>query len=352
MNRTTAPLRQTSFTLEQTAQTILDIQLPSGEIPWHIGGKTDPWDHIEAAMGLCVAGYVPEARKAYLWLAENQLADGSWYAAYRNGVPEDLTREANHAAYISVGLLQYLLITHDMGFVKKLWPTLRSALDFVVGLQAPGGEIHWAISPEDRVDPMALLTGSCSIYQSLKCGLFIAHRLGYALSRWEKALQQLETAIRTKPHHFNMTKSRFSMDWFYPILCGALTGYDAQQRIHRHWKKFVVEGQGVKCVSDQPWVTIAESAEFCLALHAMGNHRLSEIVFSWIVEKRDDDGGYWCGYTYPDMTIWPEERMSWTNGVVLMAADAVYGLTTAARLFDHGWWNDRLPCEKTIAPMH
>ena len=39
------------------------------------------------------------------------------------------------------------------------------------------------------------------------------------------------------------------------------------------------------------------------------------------------------------MTIWPEEKISWTNGVVLMAADALYELTPASRLFDHRAWD-------------
>ena len=42
--------------LEQTADWIAAQQLPSGEILWFVGGKTDPWDHVHAAMGLAVAG--------------------------------------------------------------------------------------------------------------------------------------------------------------------------------------------------------------------------------------------------------------------------------------------------------
>ena len=57
-----------------------------------------------------------------------------------------------------------------------------------------------------------------------------------------------------------MTKARYSMDWFYPVLCGAWDGPAAWRRIDRYWKKFVVEGRGVRCVSDQPWVTLAETS--------------------------------------------------------------------------------------------
>ena len=68
---------------------IARTQRKTGEIPWHEGGKTDPWDMVEAAMGLTVAGYFREARRAFEWLARTQIEDGSWYAAYRDGNPED-----------------------------------------------------------------------------------------------------------------------------------------------------------------------------------------------------------------------------------------------------------------------
>ena len=128
------------------------------------------------------------------------------------------------------------------------------------------------------------------------------------------------------------------MDWFFPVLAGVVTGEAALGRIEKLWKKFVVEAQGVRCVSDQPWVTIAETSELCIALSAMGKLELSQIVFSWILDKRYEDGSFWCGYTYPDMVIWPGEKIAWTNGVVLLAADALYGLTPGGRLFDHDYW--------------
>ena len=135
-----------------------------------------------------------------------------------------------------------------------------------------------------------------------------------------------------------MTKSRFSMDWFYPILTGALTDGEAQRRIEKYWDRFVVKGHGVRCVSDQPWVTIAETSELVMALAAMGNTGLAHIVFSWIQDRRFEDGSYWAGYTYPDMVIWPEDKITWTNAGVLMVLDTLYGLTPAGRLFSHNYW--------------
>jgi hypothetical protein len=320
------------------ADLIVEIQRDNGEIPWSIGDKTDPWDHVEAAMGLSIAGYFDRARMAFEWLRREQLQDGSWYAAYRNSQPQDRTRDANMSAYIAVGIYHYYLTSGDLAFVERMWPTVARAIEFAISLQAPGGEIYWAKNTKGQVDRMALLTGSSSVFMSLKCALALARLLGCPKPDWESALKRLGAAITTKPHHFNMTKSRFSMDWFYPILCGAIRGDAAHRRIEKTWKKFVVDGMGVRCVSDQPWITIAETSELIITLAAMGNHTLARILFNWIGDHVFDDASFWCGFTFPDMILWPEEKISWTNAVVLLAADSLYDLTPAGRLFSHRFW--------------
>jgi len=337
---------QVQLDLGAVADLIVGVQRKSGEIPWHSGGKTDPWDHVEAAMGLTVGGYFNEARKAYRWLAGRQLSDGSWYAAYRNGIPEDTTRDTNFCAYIAVGLYHYYLSTGDTDFLARMWPTVRSAIDFTLRLQAPGGAVYWAVSPAGDIDKMALLTGSSAIYMSLKCALAIAAviqrtHLSFGKSGtlgWHPALEKLARAIRHRPHHFNMTKSRFAMDWFYPILSGALTGEAAHRRINRFWKKFVIKNEGVRCVSDKPWITVAETAELVLALEALGSRAQARVVFDWICDRRFSDGTYWCGFNVPELEIWPKESMTWTNAVMLLAADSLYDLTPAGRLFRHRFW--------------
>ena len=324
--------------IDAIARLIAETQLESGEIPWCEGQKTDPWDHVEAAMGLSIGGYFSEARRALEWFARAQLADGSHYSAYLQGIPKDRTRETNLSTYIAVGVYHYYLITEDIGILAEMWPSISAAIDFALNLQTPEGEIYWAISPERSVDPMALLTGCSSIFMSIKCALAIAGILGHRKPLWKKALAKLEYAIKNKPYLFNMTKSRYSMDWFYPILAGVLTGDEAQRRIDRYWKKYVVEDRGVKCVFDQPWVTIAETSELSLALSAMGNMDLAKIVFNWISDRRYEDGSYWCGFTCPDLIVWPEDKITWTNAVALMAADALYNLSPAGQIFSHQFW--------------
>ncbi|MGD8724165.1 MAG: phenyltransferase domain-containing protein, partial [Desulfobacterales bacterium] len=106
------PLSQ--FDIGEVASFIVRTQRSDGEIPWAAGQKSDPWDHIESAMGLSVGGYNKEARQAFYWLAERQLENGSWYTAYRQGVVEDKTRDANLSSYIAVGLFHHFLITEDL----------------------------------------------------------------------------------------------------------------------------------------------------------------------------------------------------------------------------------------------
>ena len=299
-------------------------------------------------MGLTVGGYFSCARNAYRWLATHQLPDGSWYAAYHRGTPTDRTRDTNFCAYIAVGAYHYYMSTGDLGFLADIWPTVRSAIDFVVGHQAPGGEIYWAVSPEDNVDKMALLTGSSAVFMSLKCALAIAALLKpdqlagskNRIHHWRTAAERLGRAIRRHPHRFNRTKSRFSMDWFYPILAGVVTGPAAIDRINRFWQTFVIEGEGVRCVSDKPWITVAESAELILALEAMGNRAQAQVVFGWILARRFADGTFWCGYNVPELEVWPPECMTWTNAVMLLAADSLYNLTPAGQLFRHRFWED------------
>ncbi|MFN2591190.1 MAG: prenyltransferase, partial [Actinomycetota bacterium] len=118
-----------------TAGWIARVQEPSGAIPWFPRGQVDVWDHVESAMALTAAGRWAEARGAFEWLRRTQRADGSWPLRQRRGRVEDGGADANHCAYVAVGTLHHLLITGDESFAHHVWPTVRRALDFAVGLQ-------------------------------------------------------------------------------------------------------------------------------------------------------------------------------------------------------------------------
>ncbi|WP_231757610.1 prenyltransferase/squalene oxidase repeat-containing protein [Microbulbifer elongatus] len=327
--------------LRSSADYILSQQQPDGCIPWFEGHYADPWDHVEAAMGLSIAGERVAAERAYRWLADKQLRDGSWWAAYRDGEadrsgPSGERRESNFVAYVATGVWHHYLIYGQRGFLEDHWPMVEAALEFVLNLQSPHGEIQWAVDQKGAPMEDALITGCASIYKSLECGINIAAVLAHAKPRWVEARNKLGTALREKPHRFDRTwesKDRFSMDWFYPVLTGAVSGEAARIRLQTKWGEFVVPGLGCRCVNDEPWVTVAESCELTMALAAAGEAGKARTLYRGLHRWQDTDGGYWTGYVYRDSAVWPEEKTTWTVGAMLLAADALTGLTPASKLF-------------------
>ena len=90
-------------------------------------------------------------------------------------------------------------------------------------MQLPGGAIGWALRPDGTPDDTALLTGNASLFQALRCGIALAGLRGESQPDWELAVTDLGTALRSAPEAF-ADRSRYSMDWYYPVLGGAVTG--------------------------------------------------------------------------------------------------------------------------------
>ena len=160
---------------EATAATILATQLSSGAIPWFEAGKIDPWDHVEAAMGLASMNHIEAAVSAYDWLADQQTSSGGWYVAYdHTGVTDDSRIETNFVAYVAVGIWHLYLVTKDCDLLGRYWDMVNQAINFVIERQAPTGEIYWAEDKTLGLQKDALVTGCSSIYLSLLCGTKIA----------------------------------------------------------------------------------------------------------------------------------------------------------------------------------
>lgn len=318
----------------RTAHAIASVQLPDGCIPWEDGRHADPWNHVEAAMALDVGGLHESARRAYRWLHRQQRSDGSWAAGYRDGDIEDGFTDANFCAYAATGLWHHFLATGDCDFLGGTWPMLEAAVECVLTLQQPGGEVWWARDEAGQAWPGALLTSSSSICKSLECAVAVATCLRRSRRRWRESRRMLMAAIRKRPQAFE-PKPRWAMDWYYPILCGAVRGPEADARLAEQWDAFVVEGLGVRCVADRQWMTVAESAELVLTLDALGRRLDARRVFGWLSPLRAGDGHYWTGVTFPDGELWPEERPTWTSAAVLLAADALQGRSLTSGLFKH-----------------
>jgi hypothetical protein len=323
--------------LRPTVDFILQVQTPAGEIPWFEGGHSDPWDHTEAAMGLAVAGETEAALRAYRWLASKQLEDGSWWRGYRDDEPDNPDRrETNYVAYIATGVWHQYLVTQDIAVLREFFPVVERALDFVLGLQSEHGEIDWAVDSDGVPMGDALLTGCSSIYKSLECAGHIAAVLEIERPDWLSSRERLGDALRHRPERFDRTwapKSRYAMDWFYPILTGVISGQAAIDRLNQRWHEFVEPGLGCRCETQEPWVTVAESCELVMALVAAGDRPRAQEVFSWLHQWRDHDGAFWTGFQFVEDILWPDEKPTWTAGAILLAADALTGHTAAADLF-------------------
>ena len=324
----------TATDIEQTADAIADWQLPDGMIPWFPGGHADPWNHVEAAMALAVADRISEAERAYDWLVGLQQPDGSWFQYYKDGAVEQEKFDANVIAYIATGVWHHWLLTGDRGFLETMFPVVDRALGFVFELQQPRGEILWARHADGTPWSFALLTGSSSMYHSTRAGLAIARELGLDRERWVDGIERLGMVVRDQPDDAFAPKNRWAMDWYYPVLCGAITGDAARSRLANRRDAFLMDGLGIRCVSDRPWVTTAETCECALAHLAAGETELAEQLFATTQTLRCDDGHYYTGEVYPEKINFPaDERSTYSAAAVLLTDDALAGRTAAAHLF-------------------
>ncbi len=319
--------------LAATVDSIAAVQVRSGMIPWFPGGHADPWNHVEAAMALALGGRIPEAEAAYRWLARIQHDDGSWCSYYIGSEVEDPRRDTNVTAYIATGLWFHTLVTGDDALLRELWPVVERAMQFVTDLQWDGGELCWSLDEHRVREEYALLTGSCSSYFSLRCAVAAAEHLGCGRPDWELSAGRLVHAIVHRPEVF-ADKRRWAMDWYYPVLSGALGGAPARAHLRERYREFVMDRVGVRCVSDQPWVTAAETAECVMALDAAGMTGEAWSLLGWAQQLRDDDGSYWTGRVYPQGVSFPGgERSTYTAAAVVLAANALAGTGPSAGLF-------------------
>ena len=321
----------TDGNVDQTIAAIIAIQRSDGSIPWNPASHLDPWDHVEAAMALSVAGRRREADAAFDWMATVQRPDGAWAAAYRNGAIEDPTLDANFCSYVAAGAWHHWLCFGDADWLERIWPMVESAIDFTLDLQAGSGEIYWARDETYRPWPGALLTSSSCIHLSLACAIRIAETLGHERPDWELSLDLLGAALR-RPELFE-PKDQFSMDWYYPVLSGAFDDVSARARLAERWDDFVVVGWGARCVANRPWVTTGETCELVIALAVAGATDEARRIFDWVHRLRAGDGNYWTGATFPEGTIWPREQTAWNAGAVVLARDVLAGGPTRS-LFD------------------
>ena len=316
---------------------IKSIQYKSGAIPSNEDGTHDPWDHIESIMGLNIYKDIEASKSAFNWLTHHQNSDGSWYAKYYKTDAIEKNKPTHFSPYIAVAALHFFRIFKDINFLQSIWSSIELAVNFSVELQQDNGTIPWSINNNSQIENDYLLTGCSSILKSIECGIALSKILNKTenIEKWKKAHLLLSNAIQDPDGKFDLIKDRkrFSMDWYYPILSGCLKQDEKSHYINKIFKDFYLDGIGIKCVIEEPWVTVAETSEFILALMCAGYDDEAKRLLFDVLNISDEDGIPFMGWQYEQNIFWPEEKPSWTAAALMLSADCVFDYSDASDLF-------------------
>ena len=316
---------------------IKSIQYKSGAIPSNEDGTHDPWDHIESIMGLNIYKDIEASKSAFNWLTHHQNSDGSWYAKYYKTDAIEKNKPTHFSPYIAVAALHFFRIFKDINFLQSIWSSIELAVNFSVELQQDNGTIPWSINNNSQIENDYLLTGCSSILKSIECSIALSKILNKTenIEKWKKAHLLLSNAIQDPDGKFDLIKDRkrFSMDWYYPILSGCLKQDEKSYYINKIFKDFYLDGIGIKCVIEEPWVTVAETSEFILALMCAGYDDEAKRLLFDVLNISDEEGIPFMGWQYEQDIFWPEEKPSWTAAALMLSADCVFDYSDASDLF-------------------
>jgi hypothetical protein len=339
--------------IHQTADWIATVQLKDGMVPWYEGGHADPWNHVEATMALAAGGRWAEVQRAFEWLASKQLPDGSWCAAHvPDGVIEP-RRDPNTCAYVATGAWWCAQLSGDTSILAATWPMIERAMAWCLRYQRPGGEVTWSVDPDGVASRFALLTASSSLQHSLACAARVAAALDHQqeAGTWTAAAARMADAVAARPESF-VPKTRWAMDWYYPVLTGAVVGAHATRRVRSRWAELVVDGLGIRCVADKVWVTAAETAECAMAAARAGLGGEAHELLAWTRHLRADDGGYWTGCVHPDCVRFPAGQKSTYSAAAVILADHVLNRRSlAAATFSSGTFSDGTLSDGTFSDV-
>ena len=316
---------------------ISGIQYNSGAIPSNKDGSHDPWDHLEAVMGLATLGLHKEALKGLEWMKANQNKDGSWFNLYKDNESIEHNKQSNFSTYMAVAVWHSYLLTNDSGVLKNFWNSIERGMLFALSLQNDNGAIAWNIDESGIIDEDYLLTGCSSIAKSIECSIAICEVLKKQefQSQLMIAHDSLLHALENPEGIFDLKidRSRFSMDWYYPILSGAKQENNFENLRNKIEDIFWIKGFGIKCVADEPWVTVAETSECSIAFKKLGQDQIAAELLLNAAAIVGENNVPFMGWQLEEQIYWPEEQPSWTSGALILAADANNKLTPASDLF-------------------
>ena len=123
------------------------------------------------------------------------------------------------------------------------------------------------------------------------------------------------------------------MDSYYPILSGCLDQNEIKSYLDKIFKDFYVKDIGIKCVIEEPWVTVAETSELIISLMIYGDQEKSVELLTDVLNITDENKIPYMGWQYEENIFWPNEKPSWTAAALIIAADTVLNFSNASNLF-------------------
>ena len=301
-------------------------QNTDGSIQWDEKGKCDPWDHIECLIALAIYNENESFLAGIEWFRNNLNEEFMVAPVFHRQKASEDHFEYHHAPYFAVALLQYYYSSNNKKVLHDNLEILRGIVLKTLAARDEYGYFYWA-KDKNGFNDNSLITATSSIFLSLKCVSAIYKILGIRSLKLENEIASIKQAFDLKSKRFNrdnIDRSRFSMDCYYPYLSGLIM--DAG--LNRNLEKFYVKDLGIKCVIEEPWVTIAESSEAIIALLRSGDKAFAHKIFENILKLRGTDGLFPTGYQYQQKIFWPDEKSTWTNAAVVIAADALFDLTS------------------------
>ena len=297
--------------LEPAKDWIIKNQSDDGSICWDEKGKCDPWDHCECLIALAIYEEWDAWHKGVNWFLENINQHGLIFPEFQNQRATQMHFESHHAPYISLALMQASLIDKKQIDYLSKKSNFKEKIDLIFNelnnFRDEDGYYFWAKDKKGYSDN-SLITATMSILLSIKAN-DISKDINFDTLKWSK-----------KFNRDGQDRSRFSMDFYYPFLAGIKKDKSEFKKV---LKSFYVEGLGVKCVKEEPWVTFAESSECVLAALVNGNENLAEEIFKNLLQFQNSEGIFPTGYQYDLKIFWPDEKSTWTNAAVIIAGHAL-----------------------------
>ena len=223
-----------------------------------------------------------------------------WHAYYVGDEVKEHTLDTNVTCYVANGVWHHYLCTRDSGFLEDDVPGRRARDRLRARQPAPdrrdrvgrrsraASKARARCSPDRRASTRRCAARSPPPNASAANGPTGSCRSARSPSRSRTGPSASST--RTAGRWTGTTRSSSA--------CSA--GTRPKRGSRRSGTRSSRPDRGVRCVSDQPWVTAAETCELVMALDAIGLHDRARTLFEWVQFLRHDDGSYWTGMNFAD----------------------------------------------------